>query len=1190
MAVTIIANGHLGTLKKQRVSTNSTSVQLSKILNDANIIPPVTNEPGKVFSFWGTTINGFDIGGYTINQLYSIGAITKDGILNIYANYSYAANNVQITFNANGGKFADGTTTKAISVPLGSIYAELESNIDLPTLSGKAFKAWTDPSNTVINGYSEFSGAIILTAQWETATNVNIAVKDSRGKSVISGAYPKATLWKDLYAKAIANGYTPDDTTKPFSKILPGYGSYTGQAVKKIDFSVANNPMLISWLRGSIDNIGAFDRSLINNKGQFNEIINSGFIYGLSGWTNRGSGKFTTGEYEYQRYQVQVIDSTDSVLARTNSAPIPLNGNSKQTYSVSFNTYIFKLPSGGSVTSQITFLDSNLREMGSSYPGYTDLTNIGVGKWVNTTNNAITFTPIDGAKYIVFSFDARGVGTKVGLNKPILVSGETVGSYIQGQNKQVLIRDFSSTNIPVDPSATFSLTGKSSATLALTYNPLDMFDYSGNENVLLGSNVTLAGGSSDAYKNITTDKPSSLSGKKIAISMDFDYDNIKTVSTTRSRIIFELGFYDTISKSTKFVGVSKTFTSSDIGTTSSGRITSIFDATGMVFDNQILSSTGMYIQGVTADSISIGNPQMEASDTATKYSPSPRDNKPGLWLNDDWLYNPYTQKWLDSSLDRTDFTYSNAVITFKDYFNVQYVTGDVSKVRSSVVATVKSVVAGYGSTTDKHALYNNSYFPNNDSGVTLKVEEYLGYSYIIFYNPSSGYYQKVYQQSGTKYSEFLKLISKPKFDINGKFMKGFYVSNYWANSKLISGMPINAPIEYAFSGYLSPSTSSFVRVTFDANGGSFYKDTSYETSSITMEVSSLDTYGIVINYLPDISKRTLGILFWVMDLINMEPAYPLTVTNGQTLYPKWTITDKVELYRKPREYYLIDLDSVYNGWDMMDKFSLSDKNNIFVIDPTGTGVSYSEDNTKSNSNGWSKYDRGISSNVIEFEAYYNGYDQYNRLGRWIRGKELVLAMLNETGIPTYWTVDIAEIERTEIKYGEDLLHGKISFNKTSPAFDLEFIGLGTDNTIDNSDDMFRRNAYVYIHSLMVPDDDKGIQIIATDGKTTIEDSVDVNLPAGSYFEYSTLPFRELWKYGSSWNNLPNSLYNNIIDLVGARPIKVGIGKWDISVSSSTKVSISSLAPHKIQDYAGKTIDSLGGLGPFTGIAIKEKEL
>ena len=1167
MAVTIIANGHLGTLKKQRVSTNSTSVQLSKILNDANIIPPVTNEPGKVFSFWGTTINGFDIGGYTINQLYSIGAITKDGILNIYANYSYAANNIQITFNANGGKFADGTTTKVASVALGSIYAELESTIDLPTLSGKAFKSWTDPSNTVINGYSEFSEAIILTAQWETATNVNITAKDSRGKSVISGLYPKATLWKDLYAQAVSNGYTPDDTTKPFSKILPGYGSYTGQAVKKIDFSVANNPMKIGWLRGSIYDVGNSDVSLYTNR---NLLIgtntNSNFFMGT------GNGSFTTAYVAFAngyKWQLQ------TQRAATNYSYIQHKGldiskfKSDTDYTISFmmNTNVDFNPGVAFTTGSA--LGNFINQMDKPKilaSGGDQIVKIRVHTYSIPADIGQTLY-INGFAGLLATISFWDLKINEGSYSPYSKAPEDV---------EKKIRDFSSTNIPVDPSTTFSVTGKSSAALSLTHNPIGQDEYWTNRNYF--SMNKIFDGFIDGDGSVNT----MYGGNYLT-----DYIPVGTSSYVRIQLTEDPKGYGSNTVLAIYDANKKLMSRPLVG--AGGSIPEILPDGTKAFNVALPSGTA-YIRASFNDGPTLGKKKIEFSSSYTDWTPAMEDIKPGLWLNDDWLYNPYTQKWLDSSLDRTDFTYSNAVITFKDYFNVQYVIGDISKVRSSVVVTVKSVVAGYGSTTDKHALYNNSYFPNSDSGVTLKVEEYLGYSYIIFYNPSSGYYQKVYQQAGTKYSEFLKLISKPKFDINGKFMKGFYVSNYWANSKLIAGMPINAPIEYAFSGYLDPNTSTFVRVTFDSNGGTFYKGTSYETDSITMEVSPLDTYGIAINYLPDISKRTLGVLFWVMDLVNMEPAYPLTVTNGQTLYPKWTITDKVELYRKPREYYLIDLDSVYNGWDMMDKFSLSDKNNIFVIDPTGTGVSYSEDNAKSNSNGWSKYDRGISSNTIEFEAYYNGYDQYNRLGRWLRGKELVLAMLNETGIPTYWTVDIAEIERTEIKYGEDLLHGKISFNKTSPAFDLEFIGLGTDNTIDNSDDMFRRNAYVYIHSLRVPDADKGIQIIATNGETTIEDAVDVDLPAGSYFEYSTLPFRELWKYGSSWNNLTNNLYNNIIDLVGARPIKVGIGKWDISVSSSNKVPISSLAPHKIQDYAGKTIDSLGGLGPFTGIAIKEKEL
>lgn len=1162
MAVTIIANGHLGTLKKQRVSTNTTNVPLSTILNNANIIPPVTNEPSKVFSFWGTTINGFDIGGYTINQLYSLGAITKDGILNIYANYGYAANAVQITFNANGGKFADGTTTKVLSVPMGSIYGELDSQIDLPTLSGKAFSKWTDPSNIIVNGYTEFTDSVTVTAQWETATNVNITAMDSRGKSVISGSYPKSTLWKDLYAQAVSAGYIPDDKVKPLANLQTG-----GQAIKKIDFSVPNNPMKIGWLRGSIYEAGGILAQSVNSSNQKNQLYNTTFLNNADGWWDRGLyGRTINSSTRTDSDGHTIFVKQSNSPTRLQSKLVPVLPGQKVSFSVNvlsaYNTdtrglwcYINAVDSLGNL---INFTGTGTSEY---------LSNISKG-----VVKSGLYTIPEGIQYISMGIMLGGnVPNGDAFKDPMLTFEAIPGEYVDGQYPAKKIRDFSATTIPVDPYATFAVTGKATNAIALTHNPIGRDEYWTNRNLLTAAkdHISIPASPTNAY-NFRVIYTNLLPGVTYTFSAD----------VASNSDVVHIGAFD--------APISKEFKGTD-AVVANGRISFTFTFP----DTETLPGNFLVYPGKAGDTVGMSaefTKMKIAVGTDDVWTPAMEDIKPGLWINNDWLYNPYTQKWLDTPIDNADYSYSGSVITFKDYMIAQYVTGDLNKIRSSVTVAVKSVVAGYGSTTDKHSLYNNSYFPVSDSGITLKVEEYFSTVYINFYNSSTGYMQKVTLASGTLYSEFLKLINKPKFDLANKFMKGFYTSNYWTNSKLVASIPINSPIEHAFSGYLDPNISSFIKVIFDGNGGTFYKGTSYETNSIIMELSPDDTYGIGVNYLPDISKRTMGLLYWVMDLDVMEPAYPLKVQNGQTLYPKWTVIDRVELYRKPREYYLVDLKSVYNGWDMMDKFNISDRNNIFVIDPTGTGVSYSETNSKSNSNGWGKYDRSMATNAIEFDAYYKGYEQYNRLGRWIRGKELVLAMLNETGIPTYWTVEINEIERTEIKHGTDILTGKMSFNKTSPAFDLEFIGLGTDNTIDNADDMFRRNAYVYIHSLQVPDADNGIQIIATDGTTTIEDSVEVDLPAGSYFEYSTLPFRESWKYGSGWKDLPNNLYNNIIDLVGARPIRVGIGKWDISVSSSNKVTINSLAPHKIQDYAGKTIDSLGGLGPFTGIAIKEKEL
>lgn len=173
-------------------------------------------------------------------------------------------------------------------------------------------------------------------------------------------------------------------------------------------------------------------KGTLNDLQQVNLINNSDFSPDLGGWTTRGAGNYTTGDYDYFG-GVYVVEATTGGFARTNSAPISLNGNGAKVYSLSFNLYIFTLPSGGRVTSQLTFLDSNLNETSSTYPAYQDLTGNGTGKWANIKTNAITFTPPAGAEYVVFSFDARGVGTKAGFNRPILVVGSTVGNYVRGQ-------------------------------------------------------------------------------------------------------------------------------------------------------------------------------------------------------------------------------------------------------------------------------------------------------------------------------------------------------------------------------------------------------------------------------------------------------------------------------------------------------------------------------------------------------------------------------------------------------------------------------------------------------------------------------------------------------------------------------------------------------------------------------------
>ena len=372
--------------------------------------------------------------------------------------------------------------------------------------------------------------------------------------------------------------------------------------------------------------------------------------------------------------------------------------------------------------------------------------------------------------------------------------------------------------------------------------------------------------------------------------------------------------------------------------------------------------------------------------------------------------------------------------------------------------------------------------------------------------------------------------------------------------------------------------------------GLFYSCTINERKDVTYSVNNTDNWSQAINYAPEIKFNDHKPLYW-----RNSDGMPLTVQRVDTstvAEPKWMLEGTVDLYRKPREFFLIDRNTIFDGWLYMDKFNLMDKESVFVLDPTGLGAEY-EDQNSNNIDGWAKANQQLVNNDISFKAYYKGYDEYRRLGQWMTSKDLVLATLNETGEPTYWMVSKKNIEKTEITEGGDWLVGTITFTKQSPGFDIETLGIGTDSIIDNRDMNPRRNTYVYIKSTQFGTAVKDAYVLATNVDTgeQVMDKLTGNIPVGSFVEYSTIPYNELWAYGSKWGDYPNNLYSNI-DPVNSQPIKLGPGRWDIRLSSGDNVKIGSLSPNKISAYQGRTIASLSGKltnDSMVGVAIKEKE-
>ena len=458
-------------------------------------------------------------------------------------------------------------------------------------------------------------------------------------------------------------------------------------------------------------------------------------------------------------------------------------------------------------------------------------------------------------------------------------------------------------------------------------------------------------------------------------------------------------------------------------------------------------------------------------------------------------------------------------------------------------------------------------------------------------------------------ADFFNIFMKSVYD-NTLIPVGKVLVGWWSASKKLfipqAGYSQNGKLNDGFINYnrtyedytdLVPvyhdnvdSSTTQVHLAEKLGGGLFYSGTVNERKDVTYSVNNTDNWSQAINYAPQITFNDHKPLYWRNS--DMMPLTVQRVDATTVAEPKWMLEGTVDLYRKPREFFLIDRSTIFDGWLYMDKFNLMDKESIFVLDPTGLGAEY-EDQNSNNIDGWAKAKQQLTNNDISFKAYYKGYAEYQRLGQWMTGKDLVLATLNETGEPTYWMVSKKNIEKTEITEGDDWLVGTITFTKQSPGFDIETLGIGTDSVIDNNDMNPRRNTYVYIKSTQLGTAVRDSYVLATNLDTgeQVIDKLNGTIPAGSFIEYSTIPYNELWAYGSKWGDYPNNLYSNI-DPVNSQPIKLGPGRWDIQLSSGDSVTIGSLSPNKISAYQGRTIASQSGKltnDSMVGMAIKEKE-
>ncbi|WP_195218375.1 phage tail spike protein [Leuconostoc lactis] len=255
----------------------------------------------------------------------------------------------------------------------------------------------------------------------DLTTKVNTAQSTADSATSTIGAYKTSN---DARVASAESKITANATAITQKVSQTDYNAKTGQ----IDAQISTINQTTAGITQSVADV----TTQVNNLQQVNLINNSDFRPDLSGWSiqSPSSGTVTTGDYDYAG-NVMVLNNTAGGVLRVNSVPIKLIGAT--TVSYTFNYYIFSLGTGGRVNSQLTYLDSSMKEISGSYPGLIDLATTTVGSWQKRTVSNLGLTPPTGAVYIVFSFDVRNAGTKAGINRPILVKGGTVGDYVPGQ-------------------------------------------------------------------------------------------------------------------------------------------------------------------------------------------------------------------------------------------------------------------------------------------------------------------------------------------------------------------------------------------------------------------------------------------------------------------------------------------------------------------------------------------------------------------------------------------------------------------------------------------------------------------------------------------------------------------------------------------------------------------------------------
>lgn len=201
------------------------------------------------------------------------------------------------------------------------------------------------------------------------------------------------------------------------------------------------------------------------------------------------------------------------------------------------------------------------------------------------------------------------------------VDAATAQQKAQSSIEQLTVVDSKVTKLSTSTTAQFNTLNNGYQEVISTVNNMDI----GGRNYILNSDFYITSGQKNVLSSV---EPNEYSGKKITVSVDIEINNLKTIADSwHTRVGYEASFHAS-DNSTVYVGVWKNLTKSDIGKSFKYRAINTYDLTKKTITSINDGSGalgGVYIQGITADSIKVGHPKLEIATKATDWSPAPED-------------------------------------------------------------------------------------------------------------------------------------------------------------------------------------------------------------------------------------------------------------------------------------------------------------------------------------------------------------------------------------------------------------------------------------------------------------------------------------------------------------------------------------------------------------------------------------